>query len=174
MSVIELSWTAKKLQLPSIKLDEPKSLYSTNTISEVWEKYTFPNFGAVPGSRQMLILQERNMIQGSKQIQTSLSPILVQLKQEKSSFAGFFILENQHFVSFSSCISTSNMNITCYTSKWIRILCRFRIWPLKCHQCLRFWGILTFLTTTFIHEFVAEILTLSEKEMNFPRYFSED
>ena len=90
MSVIELSWTAKKLQLPSIKLDEPKSLYSTNTISEVWEKYTFPNFGAVPGSRQMLILQERNMIQGSKQIQTSLSPILVQLKQEKSSFSGFF------------------------------------------------------------------------------------
>ena len=38
----------------------------------------------------MLILQERNMIQGSKQIQTSLSPILVQLKQEKSSFSGFF------------------------------------------------------------------------------------
>ena len=127
MSVIELSWTAKKLQArhktpffcwlysrraisiadwckwcawmpgwpkigtqPSLKLDEPKSLYSTNTISEVWEKYTFPDFGAVPGSRQMLILQERNMIQGSKQIQTSLSPILVQLKQEKSSFSGFF------------------------------------------------------------------------------------
>ena len=38
----------------------------------------------------MLILQERNMIQGSKQIQTSLSPIMVQLKQEKSSFSGFF------------------------------------------------------------------------------------
>ena len=33
----------------------------------------------------MLILQERNMIQGSKQIQNSLSPILVQLKQEKYS-----------------------------------------------------------------------------------------
>ena len=75
---------------PSLKLDEPKSLYSTNTISEVWEKYTYPNFGAVPGSRQMLILQERNMIQGSKQIQISLSPILVQLKQEKSPFSGFF------------------------------------------------------------------------------------
>ena len=46
----------------------------------------------------MLILQERNMIQGSKQIQTSLSPILVQLKQEKSSFSGFF----SHFVMGSS------------------------------------------------------------------------
>ena len=30
------------------------------------------------------------MIQGLKQIQTSLSPILVQLKQEKSSFSDFF------------------------------------------------------------------------------------
>ena len=86
-----------------------------------------------------------------------------------------FYLRNQAFcLFFHLALVLQIKNMTCHTLKRIRILCRFTIWPLKCQKCLRFRGNLTFPTTFFIYEFLVEILTLSEKVINLPKYISED
>ena len=72
------------------------------------------------------------------------------------------------FTFFPSCNSTSN--ITCYTSKCIRILADSESGHQNATNVFICEVFLTFLTTTFIHDYLAEILILFEKEINLQKY----